>query len=67
MINYYVNCFYNFIDNIFDYFLFETNMITKCDFYGIVLKKEEVEKYLEDDSFNPLDIPRESNPFEEYL
>ncbi len=47
--------FYNFIDMIFDYFLFESNLISPCDYNGLYLPTEKVEKYLNDLTYYPFE------------
>lgn len=55
LIKEYTYDFYKLIDRIFDFFLFETNLIPPCDYNGLLLPIEKVIKYLNDLTYNPFE------------
>ena len=49
----YIEAFYSFIDRIFEYLLFETQIVPPCDFNGLYLPSDKVKTYFDDLTYNP--------------
>ena len=53
VINQYINNFYKFVDKIFEYLLFDCQLVPSCDFNGVYLSSNDVMKYITDHNYNP--------------